>query len=82
MNHFYVLPLLAWVFGCLPAQTPPPSLGLERQLESEVLALKQRVRLLKEDIKTCEQGTQENLIYSELYQIFAGTEVEVKKEVI
>ncbi len=52
--------------------------NLENQLESEVIALNQTVRRLKIEATNCaETGGGEDTIYSDLKQIFAGTEVDV-----
>lgn len=51
---------------------------LERQLESEVVALHQRLRHLEAELQTCDT-TGPAPLYAELHQVFSGTEVDVER---
>jgi len=67
--------LLALAVGCA---APHGRHGLERQLESEVVALHQRVRQLEAELETCDAGAPAMPLLAELHQLFAGTEIDVE----
>ena len=59
--------------GCTKSST------LEKQLESEVIALQYTVRSLESMAKTCTGDGPGDRLYTELNQVFKGSEVEVDK---
>jgi len=68
------LSLLA-LLGCSAHRYSDGS-GLEAQLEREIIALKQRLRSVEEDLSHC--GTQaEGSLYASLHQVFAGSAIDV-----
>jgi flagellar motor protein MotB len=68
------LPLLL-LCACLPKSS-----NLEEQLDREVRALQIRTRALEAQLQTCATDQGGGLIYPELLQVFAGTEVQVERE--
>lgn len=76
---------LAWMLvlaiGCgAPKHGEPVARGrsLERQLESEIVALHQRLRHLEAELQTCDTSGPAPL-FAELHQVLSGTEVEVER---
>lgn len=70
---------LAWLAlllgGCVPATYDR---DLVTQLDREILALKQRTEVLQDQVKNCaDAGGEAGPIYTELVQVFSGTEVKV-----
>ncbi len=63
--------------GCLH---PAADADLVHQLDREVLALRERNRLLEEQAADCGQGGPPPPIYPELVQVFRDTEVRVARE--
>jgi flagellar motor protein MotB len=68
-----ILPLL--LIGCASRYAT----DLEAQLEREVVALNQTVRRLQAESVSCTEALPPDRLYSELTQVFAGTEVEVTR---
>lgn len=62
-----------------PQIVHPDGRGLEGQLEREVVAAKQRVHQLEQDLATCGEGSPPR-IYGELHQVFTDTAVEVGQD--
>lgn len=61
--------------GCIPATYDR---DLVTQLDREILALKQRNDVLQERVEDCaDAGADPGPVYTELVQVFSGTEVEV-----
>lgn len=50
------------------------------QLEREVIAGHERVRMLSSQLETCGEGAAPNTLYPNLYQVFQGDDVEVTRE--
>ncbi len=73
--------LLLLLTGALMALSLPLAAGgraeLITQLDREVLALKERIRVLEERLATCDRGDLAPAVYTELRQVFSGTHVEV-----
>lgn len=53
--------------------------GTDRQLESEVVALHQRLRQLEGQMQSCEDSGGAGRIHGELHQLFSGTEIDVER---
>lgn len=64
--------------ACATHQYPDGS-GLEGQLEREVVALNQKLRVLEGELATCTHGGSPGPIYAALHQVYAGTEVAVER---
>jgi len=74
------LALIALIAGCGARRMYPHDGGLVGQLEAEVIALKFTNRQLREDVRTCGDGSQRSETYPTLVQVFQETEVEVTQE--
>ncbi len=68
-----MLLLLVTSFGCAPRA------ALETQLEREVLALSQRMRMLEEDLAACGTPDAQSSLYAELFQVFSGSGVGIEQ---
>jgi chemotaxis protein MotB len=66
--------------GCRGGRTYPHNGGLVGQLEAEVIALKLTNRQLREDLRSCGEGSQRSETFPTLVQVFRGTEVEVGRQ--
>ena len=64
--------------ACAPRHTYPGGGELEDQLEREVVALQQKSRSLEAALATC--GEAESRLYTNVHQIFAGSEAVVSRE--
>jgi len=62
--------------GCIPSPYDQP---LVEQLDREVLALQERNRMCKEQLVTCSQDGTPHVFYSEMVEVFSGTEVKVER---
>ncbi|MFK7931373.1 MAG: flagellar motor protein MotB [Myxococcota bacterium] len=79
MRHWHVV-LLGLLAACAPKHDYPHGNGLVGQLDREVRALKQSVRLLEYEARTCRDPlTSPDPLYQELHQVLSGTEVEVDR---
>lgn len=58
----------------------PADEHLIQQLDREVLALQQRTALLSEKLAACDQSEQNNEVFRQLQQVYAGTEMQVVRE--
>jgi flagellar motor protein MotB len=72
-----IRPILAFIF--LAACGAGKISNLEDQLEAEVIALNQTVKQLKIEAANCSDGSSDT-IYSDLTQIFKGTEIGVTRD--
>ncbi len=66
--------------GCPPKYPYGDGRGITGQLEREVIALQQRNRLLEEQVATCSTGGPPDPLYSELVQVFSGSEIELTRQ--
>ncbi len=66
--------------GCRGGRTYPHNGGLVGQLEAEVIALKLTNRQLREDLRSCGEGSQRSETFPTLVQVFRGTEVKVDRQ--
>ena len=71
-----VVVLLPLLWGC-PVHRYPDGSGLEGQLEREVIALKQKLRERESDLATCGAEDVEGSVYSQLHQVFSGSEIQI-----
>ncbi|MCB9679166.1 MAG: OmpA family protein [Alphaproteobacteria bacterium] len=71
------LVLVLLLAGCKAGRSYPHNGGLVGQLEAEVIALKIQNRQLREDIRSCGEGSQRSETYPTLVQVFQGTEVAI-----
>lgn len=69
--------LAGLVAGCAHTTDNP---DLVNQLDREVIALKEHNAMLRKQVQDCDQGGPAPQIYTELYQVFSGTEVEVERQ--
>lgn len=69
--------MLLWCLACAPRHAYPGGGDLEDQLEREVVALQQKSRALSAALETC--GEEESSLFTNVHQIFAGSEVEVSR---
>lgn len=72
------------VVGCLFALAPTAfaardDAALIKQLDSEVIALKQRITALNEVVEECGGGKDPGPIFPELVQVYSGSAVSVKR---
>jgi outer membrane protein OmpA-like peptidoglycan-associated protein len=70
--------VLLLAVACAPRHNYPGGGGLEDQLEREVVALQQKARSLESALATC--GEEESRLYTNVHQIFAGSEAVVSRE--
>ena len=70
---------MRWLLPLLLAVGCAKSSQLEKQLESEVIALQYKVRSLEQLAKTCSGDGPGDRLFAELNQVFNGSEVAVKK---
>jgi flagellar motor protein MotB len=66
--------------GCPKPADYPHDGGLAGQLEAELIALKLTNRSLRDELRTCADGSLPSGVFSSLTQLFRGTEVEVLRE--
>lgn len=71
------LALAAVLAGCPRPGSGP---GLEAQLEREVIALHEKVRMLEEQVETCGEDGTPDAMYSELHQVFVGSDIVVERK--
>ncbi len=74
-----LLAALVLLTGCPPRHEYNDQRGLAGQLEREVIALQQKNRILEEMNKTCSEGGPPDKLYSELVQIFSGSELDLSR---
>ena len=72
-----VLSAALLMLGCRGGRAYPHNGGLVGQLEAEVIALKLTNRQLREDLRSCGDGSQRSETFPTLVQVFRGTEVDV-----
>ncbi|MBX2803923.1 MAG: hypothetical protein KTR31_39975 [Myxococcales bacterium] len=70
-------PPLPWLFLALGCAGPGSGPGIESQLESEVIALNQRMQLLQEELASCVSGAGSKTLYANLYQVLPTSGLQV-----
>lgn len=73
MKTPWLLLALSILTACPKAADPE----VVHQLDREVLALKERNRILEDQLRHCSEGDLDTELYAQLNQVFSGTEVEV-----
>jgi flagellar motor protein MotB len=68
-----------WLLGC-PKNAVSDGTSLIEQLEREVIAGRERVKMLEAELEGCGEGTAPNTLYPELVQVFQGSDVEISRE--
>jgi flagellar motor protein MotB len=68
--------MAAMLTGCIPS---PYDQNLVEQQDREVIALQERNRMLKEQLVTCSQNGTPHVFYTEMVEVFSGTEVMVDR---
>jgi len=66
--------------GCPRSMYYADGAGLEGQLDREIQALKAQIRQLEHQVATCHEEREPDRIFSDLNQIYAGTEVTVERD--
>lgn len=80
MTRLWACLALTVATGCPPKHTYPDGSGLVGQLNREVRALQQTVRLLEYEAATCRDPlAKPDPLFQELHQVLANTEVEVTR---
>lgn len=66
--------------ACPKPETYPDGAGLEGQLDREIAALRQTIRLLEYQVSTCDQAVDRpDRLFTDLHQVFSGTEIAVER---
>lgn len=73
-----VLILLFGSMACSSGQYQS-QLALEAQMEREILALRQRNRLLREQLKGCNVTGPASALYSQLFQVYRGSTIDISR---
>lgn len=66
--------------GCPAEHRYPDGGGLTQQLEREVIALRQTVSSLEYQAAHCDQDMGPDVVYQELYAVYAGSQVEISRD--
>ena len=74
----WMLLLVMGVLACGGGQYKS-QLALEAQMEREILALRQRNRLLREQLKGCNVAGPSSALYSQLFQVYRGSTIEISR---
>lgn len=72
--------LWMFLFSLLGCPKSGDGTSLQEQLEREVIAGREHIRLLEDKLSSCNDGTAPNELYPDLTQVFQGFEVEVVRE--
>ena len=71
--------VLAWSLLACGSGQYKTQLSLEAQMEREILALRQRNRLLREQLKGCNVAGPSSALYSQLFQVYRGSTIDISR---